>query len=71
MSLNHKVIHLPKWYTEMKGHELETKLKTVFPSLEGKFRSEGKMQEELTKIIAKSFPFIPLETAKLIKRLLE
>jgi hypothetical protein len=47
--LNDKVIYLPKWYAEIKGHDLETKLKTVFPSFQGKFRSEGKMQEELTK----------------------
>ena len=69
--LNDKVIHLPSWYIQMKGHELETKLKTVFPSLDGKFRSEGQMQEELTKIIAKSFPFVPLATANLIKALAE
>jgi ABC-type ATPase involved in cell division len=68
---NGKIIRLPKWYMEMKGHELETKLKKVFPSLDGKFRAEGQMQEDLAKIIAKSFPFIPLETANLIKKLVE
>lgn len=67
--LNGKQVDLPKWYVEMKGHELEEKLKKVFPSLAGKFRSEGQMQESLSKVIAKSYPFLPIETVKLIREI--
>lgn len=67
--LNNKTVVLPDWFLKTNGHELEVKLKKVFPSLEGKFRSEGSMQEELTKVVVKSYPFLPLHSVKLIRDL--
>jgi AAA15 family ATPase/GTPase len=68
---NNKTLRLPNWYLQMNGHELETKLKETFPSLAGKFRSEGDLQRELTSIISKSFPFWPVDTVMLLKGLCE
>jgi energy-coupling factor transporter ATP-binding protein EcfA2 len=67
--LNGKEIKLPKWYVEIKGHELEGKLKQTFKSLEGKFKSEGQFQEAITKVIAKSYPFFPVTSVELIRHL--
>ncbi|WP_282080860.1 ATP-dependent nuclease [Aquimarina algiphila] len=63
-------IDLPIWYLEIKGHELEIKLKTVFKALE-KFKNEGELQRELTIISAKCYPFVHKDTAKLFDMLME
>jgi AAA15 family ATPase/GTPase len=57
-------IMIPKWYNQMQGHDkLEPLLKKTFPSLNNaKYSSEGKLQETLTNIAVKCYPFIPKET---------
>ena len=64
--LNGKKIKLPDWYLKMQGHDIVTKIKIVFKSLE-KYPSEGDLQNALIKIMNKSYPFVPLTTIKTIE----
>lgn len=66
---NGKSVNLPIWYVTMKGHDIEIKLREVFPSL-NKFIGEGVLQAEMTLIISKCYPFVPLESKELIERLI-
>lgn len=61
---------IPVWYLEIQGHDLETKLKTVFPALE-KYKNEGDLQKSLTVITAKCFPFIHLDTVKVFEEIIQ
>lgn len=56
------------WYLEFQGHDLETKLKVVFPALE-KYRNEGEMQKILTIISGKCYPFIHLDTVQVFEKI--
>lgn len=67
--LNNKTFNLPNWYIKFQGHDLENRIKSLFMSLENRYRSEGSLQKALTKIIAKCYPFIPIETSELIIKL--
>lgn len=59
---------LPSWYVKFSGHDLSEKLKTTFTSLSNsKYNNEGKLQEELSNLIGKCFPFVPLDTVSLLK----
>lgn len=60
---------LPIWYLEFQGHDLETKLKKVFPALE-KFRDEGELQKNLSVISAKCYPLIHLDTVNVFERII-
>lgn len=64
---NGKKINIPKWYMEHKGHDLETKLKQIFRSLENSRKSEGDLQKEIIKVIGKCYPFIPQDSVDLIE----
>ena len=66
--LNGREIYIPKWYLEFKGHDLESRIKEVFPALNG-FTSEGHLQRELTKIIGRCYPFIPKDSELLIEEI--
>jgi AAA15 family ATPase/GTPase len=63
-----KVIQIPKWYNHANGHKiLEPLLKKTFPSLNNhKYDNEGKLQEVLTNIAIKCYPFIDKETSDLL-----
>lgn len=67
--LNGKVVEVPKWYLEMQGHEIVTKIKKIFTALQ-KFKSEGELQNALSLIITKCYPFVPLLTIELIEKIL-
>lgn len=60
---------IPVWYLEFQGHDLETKLKTIFPALE-KFRNEGELQNKLTVISAKCYPFIHSDTVEVFEKII-
>jgi hypothetical protein len=66
--LNGKKIKIASWYLTMKGHDLENKLKEVFPSL-SQFRNEGDLQKKLSDIIGKCYPFVPKDSYDLLKQL--
>lgn len=68
--LNGKKINVPVWYLNFQGHDFEQKIKSLFPAIERKFTSEGLLQKEITKIIGKCYPFIPLDSKKLIDDLM-
>src|SRR5690554_1238546 len=63
-------LELPIWYLEEQGHSIEEKLKIIFPAFQS-FRNEGQLQLELTKIIIKSYPLIPLDTVKVFEEILD
>lgn len=66
---NGKKVEIPKWYLEHKGHELERKIKQVFPALE-KFRNEGDLQKKLSLIMGKCYPFVPKPSIDIIEKIL-
>jgi AAA domain, putative AbiEii toxin, Type IV TA system len=68
--LNGKKINVPKWFLKDPGHSFEIKLKKVFSALE-KYKSEGELQEEISKIIGKCYPFIPKDTELLIEQIMK
>jgi len=65
---NNKRIAIPSWYLQMKGHDIETKLKGTFLSLGG-FKNEGDLQKKLTEIMVKCYPLIPEDSFVIIKQL--
>jgi AAA15 family ATPase/GTPase len=65
---NGRTLQIPQWYLEMQGHEIVTKVKTVFPALD-KYTSEGMLQKELTTILNKCYPFVPATTIRLIEHI--
>ncbi|WP_338648259.1 ATP-binding protein [Flavobacterium sp. KS-LB2] len=60
---------IPIWYLEFQGHDLESKLKTVFPALE-KYRNEGELQKNLSVISAKCYPFVHLDTIEVFEKII-
>jgi AAA15 family ATPase/GTPase len=63
---NGKELLIPGWYLKQRGHDLEIKLKEVFKSLTA-FPKEGGLQNELSVIIGKCYPFVPSESVTLIE----
>ncbi len=62
-----KKINLPYWFLHMKHEELVEKFSITYKSISNyKKKGEGKLQEELTKIICKSYPMIPKDTVDLL-----
>ncbi|HEX8514551.1 MAG TPA: AAA family ATPase [Bacteroidia bacterium] len=67
--LNGKKIKMPIWFLEFQGHDYETRLKQVFTAL-NKFTGEGQLQQEITTIIGKCYPFIPKDSELLIEEII-
>ena len=67
--LNGKKIKMPIWFLEFQGHDYETKLKQVFTAL-NKYTGEGQLQQELTTIVGKCYPFIPKDSESLIEEII-
>jgi len=66
---NGKKIKMPIWFLELQGHDYETRLKQVFPAL-NKFTREGQLQQEITTIVGKCYPFIPKDSEILIEEII-
>lgn len=67
---NTKKINLPLWFLNMKHEELIEKFAKTYQFIENfKKKGEGKLQEELTKIVCKSYPMIPKDTVDLISKI--
>ncbi|HTI59260.1 ATP-binding protein [Mucilaginibacter sp.] len=66
---NDKKVSVPGWFKTIRGHDLEEKIKETFPALKSKYTSEGLLQNELTTIMAKSYPLVPMESIELLKEL--
>jgi len=60
---------LPIGYLEFQGHDLEIRLKEIFTVLD-KFKNEGALQKELTKTIAKCYPFIHLDSVNVFNKII-
>jgi predicted ATPase len=67
--LNGNNLEIPEWYLKMNGHEIVDKIKIIFTSLAGKYKNEGEIQKELTIIMAKCYPFVPLTSIKIIEQI--
>lgn len=67
--LNGMEFSIPIWFLEFQGHDLESKLKTVFPALE-KYRNEGELQKSLSIISAKCYPFVHLDTIEVFEKII-
>jgi hypothetical protein len=65
---NNKKVIVPEWLFKIKGHELVTKLRKVFPALD-KFKNEGELQDELSLIMAKCYPLVPVESISILKEI--
>jgi predicted ATPase len=61
-------VQVPKWFLTTKGHDIESYLRKAFLSLQ-KFRDEGTLQEELSKIMARCYPLVPEESVTLIRKI--
>lgn len=67
---NNKKINLPLWFLNMKHEELIDKFAKTYEFIENyKKKGEGKLQEELIKIVCKSYPMIPRDTVDLISKI--
>lgn len=67
--LNKKRVKVPSWFLKFQGHDYENRIKAVFPAL-NKYTAEGQLQEELTVIIGKCYPFIPKDSELLIEEII-
>lgn len=67
--LNGKKINMPNWFLEFQGHDYEDRLKTAFPAL-NKYTGEGQLQQEITTIVGKCYPFIPKDSELLIEEII-
>jgi predicted ATPase len=67
--LNGKKIKIPSWFLEFQGHDYESRLKKVFSAL-NKFTGEGQLQQEITTIVGKCYPFIPKDSEQLIEEII-
>jgi predicted ATPase len=67
--LNGVRLQWPTWYAHMQGHELEDKLEIVYPALAGKYRNEGEMKKELTKLMIKLYPLVPQSSINVIEKI--
>lgn len=65
---NRKEVLVPDWFLTTKGHEIEPKLRETFQIL-AKFTAEGDLQNNLSTIMAKCFPLVPMESIELLKKL--
>jgi predicted ATPase len=65
--LNGKKIEIPKWYMEMRGHDIVQKVKEIFPALGNKYKNEGDLQSALSTVLTKCYPFVPLTTIQVIE----
>ncbi|MDG5768273.1 ATP-binding protein [Balneolales bacterium ANBcel1] len=65
---NGKELLVPKWFMQSKGHNILEKVKNVYSALQ-KYQYEGDLQRELSLIISKSYPFIPVSSIKTIKEI--
>lgn len=69
--LNGRKILVPKWYLEFSGHDFEKRIKDVFSAIEGRYRSEGHLQKEISLIVGKCFPFVPKDSELLIEKIIK
>lgn len=68
--LNGKKIKIPKWYLTDKGHDIVKVIFNVFPPLKGYFQNnQNRIQEALTIIMTKCYPFVPLTSIKLLEEI--
>lgn len=66
---NDAELEIPVWYLEFNGHDLEERLKIVFKALD-RYKKEGDLQKELTKISARCFPFIHMDTVEVFDKII-
>ncbi|RAJ97593.1 putative AbiEii toxin of type IV toxin-antitoxin system [Larkinella arboricola] len=70
---NNKHISVPIWYLNPeKGHFLEDILKKSFPVFDSKaFSDTGSIQKKMSIIVGKCFPFVPIDSVKVIRHLID
>ncbi len=62
-----KVVNIPKWYLCCRGHDVEAKVKQVFPPLQC-FRNEGSLKKDIIQKVFYDLPgFIPLDLLDIIE----
>lgn len=66
---NGKTILVPEWFLMHRGHDIVERMKQTFTALQQKYREEGTLQKELTRIMAKCYPFVPKSSVDVIERL--
>ncbi|WP_425077886.1 AAA family ATPase [Psychroserpens sp. S379A] len=66
--LNGREINIPKWYLKMQGHEIVEKVKLIFPAL-NKFSNEGDIQNTLSFLMTKCYPFVPKDTISIFEQI--
>lgn len=66
--LNKKHLEVPEWYVKMQGHKIVDMIKKIFPALD-KFKNEGELQNKLSVILTKCYPFVPITTINLLEKI--
>lgn len=69
--LNDQSLKLPEWFLLSKHTEIIEKFVSTFSYLEGVKQKigEGKIQEELTRVICRCYPMIPKDTVELLTKI--
>jgi ABC-type transport system involved in cytochrome c biogenesis ATPase subunit len=64
-------VKIPKWYLEMQGHDLENKIKTIFPKL-NRYNKENELKNEIIDKVIDNIPdFIPKDIIDVFIKLQE
>ncbi|SDK27551.1 AAA ATPase domain-containing protein [Catalinimonas alkaloidigena] len=66
--LNGKVLSMPKFYLQARGHDLIPMIKKAFPAF-NKYNSEVLLAKDMSRLIAKCYPFVPKSTILTIEAL--
>lgn len=65
---NGKKLMIPEWFMKNKGHDILEKVKQVYNAFD-KYRNEGELQNKLSLVMSKSYPFIPANSIKVIEKI--
>ncbi|MFD2519665.1 ATP-dependent nuclease [Emticicia soli] len=67
--LDGKRISLPIGFLKESGHDFVNKVFEFYPALKNKYKDQNGIQAELTNVMLRFYPFVPLSTIDLLKQI--